>query len=473
MDNKELEYRKEIFKLKAEIRKIENNLEDKVNYHQNLINDYEIITNSQKQEIEEQRHKIESIINSRSWKLIEKTKQILGRKPAIKVVEKKEYYDKTDKNNYHNFPVYSSFFEKNQNFSKYNTDIKVLAFYLPQYHYFKENDEWWGKNFTEWTNVKKAAPKFDGHYQPRKPHDDFGYYLLDDIRPIKKQIELAKEHGVFGFCYYYYWFSGKRLMEKPMDLFLQHTDLDFPFCICWANENFTRTWDGKEQNILIKQDYAKEDGRTFINDLQKYLKDKRYIKVNGKPLLLVYNPSAIPEFNKLVLQWREYARDLKIGELEIWVKSSVYNNAINYIDVIDGEFDFPPNEIEHRGDALSGVDRGNVYNYKKMVENIMNEYDRHFSVKKFYYSAMLGWDNSARRKEGFTTFLNYNSKTFYDWIQKIIQITRNKNDLDDRFIFINAWNEWAEGTYLEPDEKYGYDNINTLSRAIFDLSEDK
>ena len=205
---------------------------------------------------------LNKVLNSSSWKLTSPLRKVkaIGKKNADKKIgddKKEEIEVKT--HSYKEYKAYTSNYQDNIDFSKYNTDIKTLAFYLPQYHTFKENDEWWGKGFMEWTNTKKAKPRFVGHYQPRTPHKDFGYYTLDNVTTIKKQVKLAKEHKLYGFIFYYYWFSGKRLMEKPVDLFLNDKSIDFPFCLCWANENWTRTWDGLNENILIKQDYKKDD----------------------------------------------------------------------------------------------------------------------------------------------------------------------------------------------------------------------
>ena len=210
-------------------------------------------------------------------------------------------------NNNDGYLPYDCEYQENVKFEG-TPDVKMLAFYLPQYHTFPENDEWWGKGFTEWVNVKNGDARFEGHYQPRVPHKDIGYYNLEDISVLKRQAELAKEHGIYGFCFYYYWFSGKRLMEKPVDMLLEHPEIDLPFCLCWANENWTRAWDGQNKNILIAQDYSDEDDERFMIDLEKYISDKRYIRINGKPLVIVYNPGQIPDCHKSFAKWRECAK---------------------------------------------------------------------------------------------------------------------------------------------------------------------
>ena len=349
---------------------------------------------------------------------------------------------------------------------------RIIAFYLPQFHPIPENDKVWGKGFTEWTNTKKSKPRFDGHYQPRVPHKDIGYYKLDNIETIKKQIKLAKEHGIYGFCFYYYWFSGKRLMEKPLDLFLEHKEIDFPFCLCWANENWTRRWDGLDKEVLIKQEYNLDDNKKFIEDIRKYLLDDRYIKIDNKPLLLVYKPENIPNFLNMIKEWREYARELGIGELYIITQGDAFNvNSYNNT-VVDGEFDFPPHAMEFTNVKLNNRSTTRAYDYKKTVDMVDKLYRKHFPLKDYYYTVTMAWDNSPRRKENYFVYCNYNIESFYKWLRIIIRETRKRHKKDNRFIFINAWNEWAEGTYLEPDEKCGYANINTLSKAIYDLSFD-
>jgi len=186
---------------------------------------------------------------------------------------------------------YLSLYENNIDFSNFNTDIKIIAFYLPQFHSIKENDLWWGKGFTEWTNVKKCKPHFKGHHQPRIPGDKINYldyYELTNSSVIKNQIQLAKSHGISGFAIYYYWFSGKKLLEKPIDIYLNDISIDFPFMLIWSNGNWTRKWDGKDQDILISQEYKDEDPELFIKDIKKYLIDIRYIKIDKKPVIGLY-----------------------------------------------------------------------------------------------------------------------------------------------------------------------------------------
>ena len=372
---------------------------------------------------------------------------------------------------------YDSEYEDNVDFSSYSTDVKALAFYLPQFHAFPENDEWWGKGFTEWTNVKRAHPRFTGHYQPRVPHDDIGYYKLDSIEAIEKQAKLAKQHGIYGFCFYYYWFSGKRLMEKPVDLLMDHPEIDLPFCLCWANENWTRTWDGMEKNVLIAQNYSDEDDLIFVRDMERYIRDPRYIRINGKPLIVVYNPGQIPNCHKSFKVWREEAKKLGLGEILIWTCQTANNTAkiLGIEDCIDAEVEFPPHNMWRGEFGVTGLDvnedeKSCIYNYQRLVDQVIkdlrNESPRSVPV---HHTWTLGWDNSARKRNNFFCFYGFSLKYMYRWISAILDRARKDFAEEERFIFVNAWNEWGEGTYLEPDAEYGYASINTVSRALFNL----
>lgn len=392
----------------------------------------------------------------------------------ISKFKKAKYIPPDSFDNYDEAPMYLAQYEEDQDFSALSSDVKVLAFYLPQFHTFPENDEWWGKGFTEWTNVKKALPRFENHYQPRVPHKDIGYYCLDDIEVMRRQAELAKRHGIYGFCFYYYWFSGKRLMEKPVDALLQHPEIDLPFCLCWANENWTRRWDGLDADILIAQEYSERDNEVFIRDMEKYLRDPRYIRINGKPVIIVYAPHSIPDCKRSFSKWREAARQIGVGEILIWICDTFGHTAQNLglSKYVDGEVEFPPHNLN--GEALNVPevedDGAIIYNYPKCVDRKIFEWktEKTSKVPK-HYSCMLAWDNSARRAKGFHAFAKYSLNSFYKWMNEAVRLSQIRLPEEQRYVFINAWNEWGEGTYLEPDEKYGYANINTASRALFSI----
>ena len=362
-------------------------------------------------------------------------------------------------------------YEKDIDFSGYQSDIKPIALYLPQFHAIPENNAWWGEGFTEWTNVKKAEPRFDGHDQPRIPEESWGYYDLTDVQVLKKQAELARNHGIYAFGVYYYWFSGKRLLEKPIDLLLEHKEIDFPFFLIWANENWTRRWDGENSNILIKQNYSADDPVKFILDIKKYIDDPRYMKVDGKPVIGIYNPGDVPAISDVLSAWRKTAEEIGIGEIQIW--SCITDHVVESASIdsqIDAEYEFPP-----RGKGHVPYERtegnGTLWDYVSLVEDAKNYAlsSRH----PVYRGTMLSWDNSARKRNDYHCWKGYTPELFYKWNRTVINYTRKHFAEDNRFVFVNAWNEWGEGTYLEPDQKYGYAAINALSKAIFDLPYDE
>lgn len=456
-------------------------LELQTNNQQMIVENQRVVQNNQRLNME-----LSSILNSRGYrmlKIIYRIEDILRIhllyrkiKTAFKLLIKPKLFlqkigiIKPD-NHYSRLVAYNSYYQEDEDYSNNKTDIKVLAFYLPQFHTFKENDKWWGKGFTEWTNAKKSLPRYKNHYQPRLPHEDIGYYDLSKVENIRKQVDLAKKHGIYGFIFYYYWFSGKRLMEKPLDLFLKSKDIDFPFCLCWANENWTKKWDGKDSEVLISQKYGKNDGEQFIIDLKKYVDDKRYIRIDNKPVIMLYNPTMIPDVEKVIEQWRKAAKKMGIGEIYVITRNTHLSNDAT-IKGTDAEFDFPPLEKGFANSVLSGLKKASIFNYKQIVNELESVYYNHKPNTTFYYCSTMGWDNSSRRKDGYNILHHYSLDDFYRWNRLIIDKTRKNNSIDNRFILVNAWNEWCEGTYLEPDEKYGYANINTLSKAIFDLPFD-
>ena len=354
----------------------------------------------------------------------------------------------------------------NIDYSNLTTDIKAIALYLPQFHSIKENDKWWGKGFTEWTNVKSSKPLYKGHHQPRVPGDPLNYlryYELINLEVIQKQINLAKSHGIYGFGIYYYWFSGKRLLESPLDLFLNNKNLDFKFLLIWANENWTRRWNGLNKKILIKQEYNYNDPINFIIDIKKYLIDKRYIKINEKPIIGLYEPMNIPNLEETISLWRKESINLGIGEIFILVtlNNNTYDEFKN-IGLFNGVYEFSPRDsfnykIKYSPNLLYTATLYKNINFINVSDDL-----------PLFRGNMLEFDNSPRIKSSPNIFENYSPEQFYLINKKIIKWTREHYNINNRFIFINAWNEWGEGAYLEPDEKYGYASINSLSKALFD-----
>lgn len=346
-------------------------------------------------------------------------------------------------------------------------DIKLISFYLPQYHPIPENDEWWGRGFTDWINISKAVPQFEGHYQPHLP-GELGFYDLRLIEVQKRQIEIAKQYGIYGFCFHYYWFNGKRLLEKPLDQFLNNPELDFPFCICWANENWTRRWDGLDNEILIAQTHSADNDIAFIRDLEPFLKDPRYIKINNRPILIVYRMPLSPDPKSTVERWRDYCREREIGDPYL-IAAQTFGFKDPRAYGFDAAVEFPPHNILGH-DILAKVNlinpnfKGNVYDFEVLAKNECPLEDGEYSLFK---TVMPGWDNTARRPNSGSIFHRSNPEIYGEWLSKVLKHTEKTHPKEERIVFINAWNEWAEGAHLEPDRKFGYGYLQATQRAIF------
>lgn len=349
--------------------------------------------------------------------------------------------------------------------------LKAIAFYLPQFHPIPENDQWWGEGFTEWTNVKKAKPLFEGHWQPRIPAD-LGYYDLRDPQVRRKQARLAKAHGLHGFCYYYYWFNGKKLLDLPLREVLESGEPDFPFCLCYANENWTRAWDGQEQDILIKQEHSPENDLRFIHDIIPILQDPRYIRVNNKPLLLVYRAQLFPDPQKTAQLWREAVKNAGLEDLYL-CKCEAFGDYVPPEELgFDANVEFHPhgvreiprlhyyeNQIKISQPGFSAV----IFDYETAANVLMS---RQWPDYRLFRAVMLGWDNTARRHEGAFIFHHFSPGAYEEWLAFVSKLTVQQYPQEERIVFINAWNEWAEGTYLEPDQKYGLRCLEATKRAI-------
>ena len=347
---------------------------------------------------------------------------------------------------------------------KSNDICKLIAFHLPQFHPIPENDEWWGKGFTEWTNVAKARSLFEGHYQPHVP-TDLGYYDLSSLSAMSAQADLAQEYGIHGFCFYHYWFNGKLLLETPLHQMLQSGQPDFPFCLCWANEDWTRVWDGKSGEVLIQQNYNEEDDKAHITYLFQFFKDKRYIKVNGKPLLLVYRASKMPNPKRTTDLWREIAKNQGIGDLYLCrVESSSEERIDPTYFGFDAAVEFQPdwNCLPQKRNALwHGVQH--VYDYEEFSNNAMNKHEPPYHR---YPCVLVSWDNSPRRENDIAQIFTGSSPHAYEkWLREKINKV-NKSGLDEKIVFINAWNEWGEGNHLEPDLKWGRDYLQATKNAL-------
>lgn len=351
---------------------------------------------------------------------------------------------------------------------KCSTDIKCIAYYLPQFHRFPENDAWWGKGFTEWTNVRRSKSMFTGHIQPNVPHEDIGFYNLLDLEVMKKQIAMAKRHGIYGFCFHHYWFSGKRLMEKPVHMFLEHPELDFPFCLNWANENWTRRWDGEDQHILIAQEYSPEDDILFMKDLLPYFADPRYIRIHGRPILQVYHVGMCPDIKGTIERWKTVCREN--GEAEPYViLVQSFGNTSPDIHGIDAAVQFPPHlpgrELSYTitCEGLSKLFEGRIQDYSAFAQALIDSYTDRYIL---YPCVFPAWDNTPRRLYHATIFARSTPEKYQHWLAQACKFSRVVHEKDNRFVFINAWNEWAEGAHLEPTKEYGYAYLNATSRVL-------
>ncbi len=355
---------------------------------------------------------------------------------------------------------------------------RLIAFYLPQFHPIPENDAWWGKGFTEWTNVTRARPRFPGHHQPHLPAD-LGFYDLRVPEVRAAQAALARSCGIQAFCYYHYWFGGKRLLQRPFDEVLKSGEPDFPFCLCWANENWTRAWDGGDREILMAQRYSAEDDRRHLQWLAAAFADDRYVRIDGKPLLLVYRASLLPDARRTTDVWRDEALRLGIGELFLACVQSFFGTEL-YCPAsrgFDAAVEFQPGSYslgeplgrtrrERWPWKLCGKEspflRENVYSYGQVVEQMLAmppvEYLRFPCVTPM-------WDNSARRQHSANILHGSTPQLYEYWLYETLVRTAHRSP-EQRLCFINAWNEWAEGNHLEPCQKWGCAYLDATRNAL-------
>ena len=341
--------------------------------------------------------------------------------------------------------------------------LRTIAFYLPQYHPIPENDEWWGKGFTEWTNVAKAKPLFPGHYQPHVPAN-LGYYDLRKPEVMKAQADLARGAGIHGFCYYHYWFNQKLLLETPLHAMLESGEPDFPFCLCWANEPWTRAWDGESGEVLMEQKYSEEDDRDHLRYLARFFRDKRYIRIDGKPVFLVYRAGQMPDPIRTTQVWRDEAIKLGIGEIYLCRVES-FDNEHNDPSALgfDAAVEFQP-DWDELGEKLIDplYEDHSVYRYEDMV--------RRMALKpappyKRFPCVTPSWDNSPRRKKNATVFIEATPQLYEMWLYLALQRAKTSKP-GEQVAFVNAWNEWGEGNHLEPDLKNGTAYLDATRNAV-------
>lgn len=351
--------------------------------------------------------------------------------------------------------------------------MKFYAFYLPQFHPISENNEWWGKGFTEWTNVTKSKALYNGHYQPQLPAD-MGFYDLRCPEVKYEQANLAKNYGVDGFIYYHYWFHGKRLLNKPIDDLVTDNNFKFPFALCWANETWARTWDGLDHEVLIKQEYSNDDHVNHAKYLAKVFLNENYIRVDNKPLFLIYRPAKVEGLSFFISCLVKECQSLGLSAPHLsFVRASfssenkkfAYEVADSVVDFQPNSDDFPP-PVGLKNSLISfsmkilpnyiyQLIKRNVKVYKQVSYAGIVDYKtkEHFEANgcEVFPCCFPSWDNSPRRSTP-TIIQNEDPEKFKRWLKASAEYAdKNKN----KIVFINAWNEWAEGCHLEPDQKMG------------------
>lgn len=369
--------------------------------------------------------------------------------------------------------------------------MKVIAFYLPQFHQIPENDAWWGEGFTEWTNMKKADALFEGHNQPRIPLDN-NYYNLLDTNVQRWQINLAKKYGVYGFCFYHYWFSGKKLLEKPIENYFEDKSLDLPFCMSWANEPWTNAWKGTDLKVLIEQKYGdKNEWKEHFEYLLPYFLDSRYIRVDEKPLFIIYRPDIMENLEEMLRYWDELAKQSGLKGICYSYQHHKYYFQNKVSSIFDYGIEYQPGFAQLSQDVgmrkmirkicmmigdfsekyLHGalnLSRGEVQkmNYDKIWESILSY---QHNTEKMIPGAFVDWDNTPRRGKRGSLMIGATPEKFKKYFKQ--QVVRARDVYKKDMLFIFAWNEWAEGGYLEPDEKNKYSYLEAIEAALKESKE--
>jgi lipopolysaccharide biosynthesis protein len=349
---------------------------------------------------------------------------------------------------------------------------QVLAFLLPQFHPISENDEWWGTGFTEWRNVTKARPLFRGHYQPHIPAD-LAFYDLRLPEARTAQAELAAGYGIGGFVWHHYWFGGRRLLERPFDEVLASGEPDFPFCLCWANEPWSRRWNGSDDDVLLGQTYSSDDDLAHARWFAAAFADPRYIRLDGRPLLLVYRATDLPDPMRTAAVWREECSRLGVGEPYLCRVETFFPDE--YTDPasigFDAAVEMPPHPWWAVGRQLRtlspwwwsrrlrltsrGFGQSHIYDYAEVAEAFAS---RPAPTHRRFPGVMPGWDNTPRRNRAAAVFLGSSPERYERWLRAALA-------RDESFVFINAWNEWGEGCHLEPDLEWGHAYLEATAAA--------
>jgi lipopolysaccharide biosynthesis protein len=345
------------------------------------------------------------------------------------------------------------------------------VYYLPQFHAVPENDTFWGNGFTEWTNTTKALPRYVGHYQPRLPAD-LGFYDLSQAETIRRQLELSRRAGIYGFCIHYYWFSGTSVLSTPLKIILENPDIDIKFFLNWANESWSRRWDGSESDVLLHQRYDDDDVLRFAESILSAVTDPRYIRVNGRPAIMIYRPGEIPDIQAKIKRWREFFIDRGAGDPYLIIPQAFGDNDPRKFGV-DAAAGFPPHnngwEVANDRNFVELLDpwyEGNIKSYDTMVEKHKSRKPSEF---RLFPGVCPGWDNEPRKIGRGVSFYGANPAKYGEWLYSSATEAL-KAPADERIIFINAWNEWAEGAYLEPDRHFGFAYLAETRRVIDRLS---
>ncbi|MGT2623846.1 glycosyltransferase WbsX family protein [Streptococcus thoraltensis] len=376
--------------------------------------------------------------------------------------------------------------------------MKTIAFYLPQFHAIPENDEWWGKGFTEWTNMKAAKPLFEGHQQPRIPLDNNYYDLLDE-KTMEWQVKLAQEYGLYGFCFYHYWFDGHMLLEKPMEMMLKNENINFPYTICWANEPWTNAWKSDEDSkTLIAQRYGDEkEWKAHFDYLLQFFNDKNYITVDGKPLLVLYRPEIVDCLNDMLDYWQGLAIEAGFPGLCFAYQQVSYYLLENKDESrFTYRIEYQPGYARYDAQKNAGGMTSKLLSVKTAIRNTASKIDktfgtniaanltksgtsfedydelcqaiinRHGEDEKSVAGMFVGWDNTPRRGVRGRVCLGSTPEKFQHYMAE--QVKNVKETYSNDMIFIFAWNEWAEGGYLEPDEENRYAYLEGLRESLKD-----
>lgn len=353
--------------------------------------------------------------------------------------------------------------------------IRLIAFYLPQFHPIPENDLWWGKGFTEWTNVTRARPLFKGHYQPHIPAD-LGFYDLRVPETRAAQAALARQYGIEAFCYWHYWFEGKRLIERPFNEVLQSGEPAFPFCLAWANESWSRRWLGEDKELLMRQTYSEQDDYNHIHWLMNAFADPRYVRVQGRPLFLIYRPRDLPSLRRTAEIFRGECVKRGLPEPFLLGINAHAFNADFQREGLDGTLAFKPelgylpnflDDSPKRGKFKRNLKRGilstrlKIYDYE-YAQRVMMAQSR---PGQDYPCVFVGWDNSPRRGANGIIIVNQTPQAFGAVLREVVRHARS-SAVQDKIVFINAWNEWAEGNHLEPDLKNQHGYLEQIPRAL-------